>query len=70
MVHPVFVLVESLMLRSRPNRDYVDTAAIVQNRRRISMLLQRQEPIEDAFAGMSFNGSAGKSGEQGAVHTS
>lgn len=42
-----------------PNREYVDTAAILQNRRRISLLLQRQEPIEEAFAGMSFNSSSG-----------
>jgi hypothetical protein len=43
------------MLRSRSDREYVDTSAIVNNRHRISGLLRRQEPIEVTFAGMSFD---------------
>ena len=59
MARVKFMFIESLMLRSRPDREYVDTAAIVANRKRISAILQRQEPLdasfEAAFAGMTFD---------------
>jgi hypothetical protein len=53
------LFIEKLMLRYRPRREYVDTMSIVQNRHRISRILQGQEPIEDAFAGLAFEDPGG-----------